>query len=72
LLVIESNKSGKWRQIDLHALPIGKTFAHKLTREDLYREAKLLGVPGIVESDGWQQIALAYGNFLHDQKEAAA
>lgn len=69
MLVIETNKSGKWRQIDLHALPIGKTFCHQLSRDDLFREAQKLGVPGIAEFQGWQDLALAYGNYLCDQRE---
>ncbi len=70
MLVIESNKSGKFRRIDLHSLRIGKTFAHKLNREDLYSECQQLGVPDIKPSDGWQQLALAYANWVLDKEEA--
>jgi hypothetical protein len=45
---------------NLHDLPIKDTHAHKLTREDLYRELVALKVPGIEAHFGHQDLSLAY------------
>jgi hypothetical protein len=56
-------KAGKTIRLDLHALPIGDTFAHKLTGDDLYRKLVELKVPNISTSMGWQQLALTYARW---------
>ena len=58
--------------VDLHALPIAQTFAHKLAGPDLFIELTKLGVPGVTASQGWQQLAVAYGVWRAEQKERAA
>jgi hypothetical protein len=55
----------------LHDLPIGDTYAHKLSQTDLFRELQKRGVAGIDRSQGWQQLATAWGNVLADRKEAS-
>jgi hypothetical protein len=70
MLRIDTIKGSRVRSIDLHDLPIGNTWAHKLTQADLFRELQKLGVPGIDRSQGWMQLALAWGNALADRKEA--
>ena len=71
MLRIDSIKGSRCRSIDLHDLRIGDTWCHKLTQADLFRELQKLGVPGIDRSQGWMQLAFAYGNKLADEKEAA-
>jgi hypothetical protein len=46
------------RTYDLHSLPVGETYAHHLRGPDLYHELTVLNVPGILPSDGWQQLAI--------------
>jgi len=70
MLQVNTFKAGKWRFIDLHDLPIGDTWAHKLPQPDLFRELKKLGL-AVEPSFGWQQLATVYGNYLADKKEAA-
>jgi hypothetical protein len=71
MLRIDYVKGGRFRSIDLHDLPIGDTWAHKLPQPDLFRELKKLGVAGIEPSMGWQQLATIWGNALADRKEAS-
>jgi len=52
---------GKNRYVDLHDLSIGKTYCHKLTRDDLLRKVMALNVPGVETWMGHQDIALRYG-----------
>jgi hypothetical protein len=71
MLEIHTNKFGKPRRIDLHNLPVGNAMmAHQLGGPDLYRVMQKLGVGGITSSMGWQDLALRYGVFLEEQKEA--
>lgn len=73
MLEIRTNRfGGKMRTFDLHDLPIGETFAHKLPQPDLYKELLKLGIPGVVPTMGHQDMSLLYGNFLAEQKERAA
>ena len=69
MLQINRFENGKWRYIDLHDLPIAGTWAHKLTGPDLFKELRKMGLP-VEPSHGWQQLALVYGNYLADKKEA--
>jgi hypothetical protein len=71
MLMFETHRFGRPRQIDVLNLPLGATLAHKLPQHDLYRELKKLGVPGIAETDSAQDLCLSYGNFLQVQAEAA-
>jgi hypothetical protein len=52
------------RRYDLHALPIGGTMAHLLSPSELFRELKLLKVPGISANFGWYELALKYAEHL--------
>jgi hypothetical protein len=60
-----SGRDKPTRRYDLHALrlPSGK-MADQIGGPDLYRELLTLGVPNILPSDGWQQLALHYAEFL--------
>jgi len=70
--VLQVNKfqNGRWRNIDLHDLPIGSTWCHKLTGLDLFKELQRRKVAGIDQSMGWMQLATVWGNVLADKKEA--
>jgi hypothetical protein len=49
---------------DLHELPLpGGRKAHQLTGPDLFAELKKIGVPNILPSDGWQQLALKFSQW---------
>jgi hypothetical protein len=54
-------------RIDLHALPISGTLAHKVPQHDLYRLMKKLGIPGIAETMSHQDLSLVYGAWLQDR-----
>jgi hypothetical protein len=41
---------------NLHALPLGATFAHLLSRDELFRELKAMKVPGISPQSGHQAL----------------
>jgi hypothetical protein len=69
MLVFETHRSGRLRRIDIHALPLGATLAHKLPQHDLYRELKKLGLP-VAETDSHQSMCLVYGNWLQECAEA--
>jgi len=69
MLQIITHKGTRSRTIDLHDLPIGDTWAHKLPQPDLFKQLKKLGLP-VEPSYGWQQLATVYGNYLADKKEA--
>jgi hypothetical protein len=70
VLQINTYKGTRCRSIDLHDLPIGDTWCHKLTGPDLFKELQRRGVTGIDKSHGWQQLATIWGNVLADKKEA--
>ena len=69
MLMVNKFQNGTWRNIDLHDLPIGDTWCHKLSGPDLFRELKKLRLP-VEPSFGWQQLATVYGNYLADKKDA--
>lgn len=48
-------------------LPDGRRISD-LTREQLYAAVKRLGLPGIADTAGHPQIALAYGDFIAEQR----
>jgi hypothetical protein len=55
---VTSPTTGRSRTYDLHLLAVGGTYAHYLRGPDLYHELTLLNVPGILPTDGWQQLAI--------------
>jgi hypothetical protein len=56
---------------DLHELPLpGGLKAHQLSGPDLFAELTRIGVPNILPSDGWQQLALAYSRWRNDPPAA--
>ena len=69
MLQVNKFQNGRWRNIDLHDLPIGDTWAHKLPGPDLFKELRKLELP-VDRSMGWQQLATIYGNYLADKKDA--
>jgi hypothetical protein len=69
MLQIITRKGNVARTIDLHDLPIGDTYCHKVAGPDLFKLLKKLGLP-VEPSFGWQQLATVYGNFLADKKDA--
>jgi hypothetical protein len=72
LLQYTISKPGQAPQhLDLHALPVGGTFAHKLPGPDLYAELVKLGVPNIIPQMGWQDLAIAYAKWRNDPSAAA-
>jgi len=71
MLRIDIIRGSRCRSIDLHDLPIGDTWCHKLTGPDLFKELQKRKVPGIDKSHGWQQLATIWGNVLADRKDAA-
>jgi hypothetical protein len=60
------SRTGESRTFDLHALPVGGTFAHNLRGPDLYAELVKVGVPGVLPNDGWQQLALKFAVWRDD------
>jgi hypothetical protein len=56
MLSIGLNIGGRQKLVDLHSLPIGDTFAHKLPGPDLYGEMRKLKIKNIHPSFGWQQL----------------
>jgi hypothetical protein len=71
MLSIGLNIGGRQKQVDLHSLPIGDTFAHKLPGPDLYGEMRKLKIKNIDPSFGWQQLATAYAVWLHQDEDAS-
>jgi hypothetical protein len=61
------------RRYDLHQLrlPSGR-MAHQLGGPDLFHELRDLNVPGILPTDGWQQLALAFAEYLETAKNGDA
>jgi hypothetical protein len=53
MLSVRLNIGDRQRQIDLHDLPIGNTFVHKLPGPDLYGEMRKLKIKNIDPSYGW-------------------
>jgi hypothetical protein len=70
MLQINRYENGRWRNLALHDLRIGDTWAHKLPGPDLYQELRKLKLD-VSPSMGWQQLATVYANHLADLKEAA-
>jgi hypothetical protein len=70
MLVFKTNRFGKPRQIDVHALPIGRTMCHKMTGPDLYAALEQLGVDGIERTMAHQDLSLRYGAWIQEQAEA--
>jgi hypothetical protein len=66
---IPGKVGGKVRSYDLHDLPIGKTFVHKLPQADLFQELLKLDIPGIASTMGHQDLALIYACYRAEQKE---
>jgi hypothetical protein len=69
MLQINTIRGTRVRSIDLHDLPIGDTWAHKLTQPDLFKELQKRGVAGIDRSMGHQQLSIIWGNVLADRKD---
>jgi hypothetical protein len=70
---IHTNRiDGKNRTVNLHDLPIGNTYCHRLTRDDLLREVVALNVPGVEPWMGHMDIALRYGVWCQQCREQAA
>ena len=68
MYAVQTNRFGTSRRYDLHNLPIAGTMAHKLTGEDLLAAMMKLGIKNINTSMGHQDLALAYANFIDEQK----
>jgi hypothetical protein len=63
-ITTSDGRGGRVERFDLHALPIGDTFAHKLNQGDLHKELLSRDVPNIAANMGWQQLAIAYARHL--------
>jgi hypothetical protein len=66
MLSIGLNIGGKRKLVDLHSLPIGDTYCHKLPGPDLFAEMRRLKIKNIDPSYGWQQLATAYAVWLYE------
>jgi hypothetical protein len=69
MLVFHTNRYGKPRQIDVHNLPLGRSFCHKMTGPDLHAALEQLGVDGIDRTMGHQDLSIRYGCWLAEQSE---
>jgi hypothetical protein len=70
VLVFTTNRfGGVRRQIDIHALPLGRAMAHRMTGPDLYAAMEQLGIDGIDRSMGQQDLCLRYGAWIQEQAE---
>jgi hypothetical protein len=59
------------RRYDLHTLrlPSGR-MAHQIGGPDLYAELVKIGVPDVLQTDGWQQLALKFAQWRDDPPAA--
>lgn len=70
MISIEKTIGGKRVQFDLDSAPIGKTFAKRLNRQELFAEMHKLGIPGISSNEGWQDLALKLAEWNYLQRES--
>jgi hypothetical protein len=72
MLMMGIQVGGQPRHVDLHALPIGSAFAHKLSGPDLFTEMQRLGIDGLTPTAGWMQLAMTYAEWFYEQREQSA
>jgi hypothetical protein len=65
MLSVRLNIGDRQKQIDLHDLPIGDTFVHKMGGPDLFQEMRKLKIKNIDASFGWYQLAARYAEWLY-------
>jgi hypothetical protein len=70
MLSVGLNIGGRQKQVDLHSLPIGGTWCHRLGGPDLYAEMRKLKIKNIDPSYGWYQLATAYATWLYEDEAA--
>jgi len=71
MLEISSVVDNRHRRVDVHNVRVGNKLAHKMSREELHRVVKELGVPRIKPEMGMQETIFFLGVHQLEQLDQA-